>query len=268
MLVDSTKVPELDGALLQQPEMSKDGKLSRHHAARVQARDRYLERDEEDLDPDRRRAARSTGRRGRAKSTGSTRPATAAAGCCTLPVKDGKPAKGDDDLDAACAFIDIPGRRSHEYFPQLSADGNWLVWAATQRGHDHDIADYEIYLWEVGTPPETGGPSDARTPATIAGPTSSSRAGLRSAPRRMPRRRATPPHRPGDAAPCPPAHARIAVLGAGGFLGSHLVPALARRQARRSTPSIVTLRQARARPARRCAGSQARHRRSPGCSTS
>jgi len=29
------------------------------------------------------------------------------------------------------------------------------VWAATQRGHDHDIADYEIYLWEVGTPAST-----------------------------------------------------------------------------------------------------------------
>ena len=52
-------------------------------------------------------------------------------------------------------MIDIPGRRSHEYFPQLSADGKWLVWAATQRGHDHDIADYEIYLWEVGTGAET-----------------------------------------------------------------------------------------------------------------
>jgi hypothetical protein len=29
------------------------------------------------------------------------------------------------------------------------------VLAATQRGHDHDIADYEIYLWEVGTPADT-----------------------------------------------------------------------------------------------------------------
>ena len=28
------------------------------------------------------------------------------------------------------------------------------MWAATQRGHDHDIADYEIYLWEVGSPAE------------------------------------------------------------------------------------------------------------------
>jgi hypothetical protein len=65
-------------------------------------------------------------------------------------VKDGAPT-------AALAleqmrFIDIPGRRSHEYFPQLDRTGHWLVWAATQRGHDHDIADYEIYLWEVGSP--------------------------------------------------------------------------------------------------------------------
>jgi hypothetical protein len=51
-------------------------------------------------------------------------------------------------------FIDLPGRRSHEYFPQLSSDGHWLVWAATQRGHDHDIVDYEIYLWQVGHPAE------------------------------------------------------------------------------------------------------------------
>jgi Tol biopolymer transport system component len=51
-------------------------------------------------------------------------------------------------------FIDLPGRRSHEYFPQVSADGKWLVWAATQRGHDHDIADYEIYIWKIDSPKE------------------------------------------------------------------------------------------------------------------
>jgi hypothetical protein len=71
-----------------------------------------------------------------------------------LPVANGKPSKSDADLDAI-TLIDLPGRRSHEYFPQLSADGKWLVWAATQRGHDHDIADYEIYLWEVGTPADS-----------------------------------------------------------------------------------------------------------------
>ncbi len=66
------------------------------------------------------------------------------------PISDGKPAKelSDDEL----VFMDLPGRRSHEYFPKLSGDGKWLVWGATQRGHDHDTADYEIYIWEVGTP--------------------------------------------------------------------------------------------------------------------
>ena len=49
-------------------------------------------------------------------------------------------------------FMDLPGRYSHEYFPRLSRDGKWLVWAASAEGHEHDIADYEIFLWQVGTP--------------------------------------------------------------------------------------------------------------------
>lgn len=49
-------------------------------------------------------------------------------------------------------WVDLPGRRSHEYFPQVSRNGHWLVWCATDRGHDHDIADYEVYLWRIGTP--------------------------------------------------------------------------------------------------------------------
>jgi hypothetical protein len=70
-----------------------------------------------------------------------------------MPVSSGKAIRefSDDEL----SFMDLPGRRSHEYFPELSADGHWMVWGVTQRGHDHDIADYEIYLWEVGTPPDT-----------------------------------------------------------------------------------------------------------------
>lgn len=51
-------------------------------------------------------------------------------------------------------FMDIPGRRSHEYFPRLSPKGDYLIWGATQRGHDHDLADYENYLWKIGDPPE------------------------------------------------------------------------------------------------------------------
>jgi len=49
-------------------------------------------------------------------------------------------------------FMDLPGRYSHEYFPRLSRDGKWLVWGASAEGHEHDIADYEIFLWKVGTP--------------------------------------------------------------------------------------------------------------------
>ena len=49
-------------------------------------------------------------------------------------------------------FMDLPGRYSHEYFPRLSADGKWLVWAAAAEGHEPDVVDYEIFLWKVGTP--------------------------------------------------------------------------------------------------------------------
>jgi hypothetical protein len=68
------------------------------------------------------------------------------------PIKEGAPTS-TLSLEQT-RFVDIPGRRSHEYFPQLDQTGKWLVWAATQRGHDHDIADYEIYIWEVGAPSE------------------------------------------------------------------------------------------------------------------
>jgi hypothetical protein len=49
-------------------------------------------------------------------------------------------------------FMDLPGRYSHEYFPRLSSDGKWMVWAATAEGHEPDVVDYEIFLWKVGTP--------------------------------------------------------------------------------------------------------------------
>ena len=55
----------------------------------------------------------------------------------------------------AAKLMDLPGRRSHEYFPRVSSDGKWLVWGATAKGHDHDIYDYELYLWQIGTPAKT-----------------------------------------------------------------------------------------------------------------
>lgn len=69
-------------------------------------------------------------------------------------VKDGKPVEkiGFFGIPQAVKMMDLPGRRSHEYFPKVSPDGKWLVWGATDKGHDHDIYDYELYLWEIGKP--------------------------------------------------------------------------------------------------------------------
>ncbi len=49
-------------------------------------------------------------------------------------------------------FLDLPGEFSHEYFPRLSRDGRWLIFGASAGGHEHDLADYEIFLWQVGQP--------------------------------------------------------------------------------------------------------------------
>ena len=61
-------------------------------------------------------------------------------------------------------LIDLPGQISHEYFPRVVRDSRgspendarrWLVWGATAEGHEHDRADYEIFVWELGTPWES-----------------------------------------------------------------------------------------------------------------
>ncbi len=153
LLVDSAKVPELDAALMQQPEMSKDGKY-----IAITLRGSKRETGIWDI------AGKKWNRTGEGCQINWTPSGdeiywmhpTGNGGSRVLhmAIEDGKPTKTDADADSI-TLIDIPGRRSHEYFPQLSADGRWLVWAATQRGHDHDIADYEIYLWKVGAPPET-----------------------------------------------------------------------------------------------------------------
>jgi dipeptidyl aminopeptidase/acylaminoacyl peptidase len=49
-------------------------------------------------------------------------------------------------------FMDLPGAYSHEYFPRVSNDGRWLVWGAAASGHEHDRADYEIFVWQVDRP--------------------------------------------------------------------------------------------------------------------
>lgn len=52
-------------------------------------------------------------------------------------------------------LIDLPGEYSHEYFPRVTADGQWLVWGASAGGHEHDRADYEIFVWRIGDPWES-----------------------------------------------------------------------------------------------------------------
>lgn len=51
-------------------------------------------------------------------------------------------------------WLDMPGFWSHEYFPRVSNDGSLLVFGAARKGHEHDTADYEIFLWHIGDPPE------------------------------------------------------------------------------------------------------------------
>jgi hypothetical protein len=49
-------------------------------------------------------------------------------------------------------WLDLPEPFSHEYFPRMSRDGRYLVLGASTGGHEHDLADYEIFLWRIGTP--------------------------------------------------------------------------------------------------------------------
>jgi hypothetical protein len=153
LLVDSSAVSELDSALVQQPEMSKDGRY-----IAITLRGSKRETGIWDL---KKKTWTRTGEGCQINWAPSGEEIywvhpTGNGGSRVLhmAVNAGKPAKSDAEADEL-TLVDIPGRRSHEYFPQLSADGKWLVWAATQRGHDHDIADYEIYLWNVGADPQT-----------------------------------------------------------------------------------------------------------------
>lgn len=153
-LLDGASVKSLDGAELQQPELSPDG-----HFIAITLRGARRETGIWSLD---KKTWTQTGLGCQINwaPDGQTiywmnPTGNGGSEVFRMPIVDGlPPAKtpGDDEL----RFMDMPGRRSHEYFPQLSRDGKWLVWGITQRGHDHDIADYEIYLWEVGTPPATG----------------------------------------------------------------------------------------------------------------
>ncbi|THB79920.1 MAG: hypothetical protein D6B25_00070 [Desulfobulbaceae bacterium] len=52
-------------------------------------------------------------------------------------------------------MLDLEGEFSHEYFPKTSNDNTHLVFAASRsKGeHEHDQADYEIFLWPIDSDP-------------------------------------------------------------------------------------------------------------------
>jgi len=60
----------------------------------------------------------------------------------------------DPDGTNVRTLLDMPGYWSHEYFPRVSNTGDLLVFGAARKGHEHDTADYEIFLWRIGDPPE------------------------------------------------------------------------------------------------------------------
>lgn len=151
LIMDSEGVNELDGALLQQPELSKDGKY-----LAITLRGSKRETGLWDIE---KQKWTQTGLGCQINWTPDQTgiywvhpTGNGGSRILQMPIKAGEPPK-DPSLDDL-QLMDLPGRRSHEYFPELSTDGKWLVWAATQRGHDHDTADYEIYLWQVGSAPE------------------------------------------------------------------------------------------------------------------
>ncbi|MEA1889887.1 MAG: hypothetical protein U9N50_08935 [Pseudomonadota bacterium] len=61
----------------------------------------------------------------------------------------------DPETRKTSKWLDMPGEYSHEYFPKLSNNEEYLVFGASKEGHEHDSADYEIFLWQVGTAAET-----------------------------------------------------------------------------------------------------------------
>jgi hypothetical protein len=151
-IMDSAGVEALDGAQLQQPEMSRDGRF-------IAITLRGAKRETGIWDVEKKKW-RQTGLGCQVNWTPDgaqiywvNPTGNGGSEVFHMPIKNGKPPK--ELTDDAMRFMDVPGRRSHEYFPQLSSDGQWMVWGVTQRGHDHDIADYEIYLWHVGDSPES-----------------------------------------------------------------------------------------------------------------
>ncbi len=60
--------------------------------------------------------------------------------------------KVDPDTLQRTVWFDSPSAYSHEYFPKVGNRGEFLVYGASTGDHEHDRADYEIFLWRIGSP--------------------------------------------------------------------------------------------------------------------
>ncbi len=62
----------------------------------------------------------------------------------------------DEHVSGRVVLLDAEEPWSHEYFPRFAEGGRWLVYGASQGGHEQDSEDYEIFLWDsadTNTPP-------------------------------------------------------------------------------------------------------------------
>ena len=59
----------------------------------------------------------------------------------------------DPDTLESSLLIDLDGEFNHEYWPKDSNNGEYMVFGASRspKEHEHDVADYEIFLWQVGS---------------------------------------------------------------------------------------------------------------------
>ncbi len=55
----------------------------------------------------------------------------------------------DEHASGRVVLLDAEDPWSHEYFPRFSEGGRWLVYGASQGGHEQDSADYEIFLYDT-----------------------------------------------------------------------------------------------------------------------
>ncbi len=51
-------------------------------------------------------------------------------------------------------LFDFNDSYSHIYFPKDSNDGRYMVFGGSAGGHEHDTADYEIFLWDMSKSPD------------------------------------------------------------------------------------------------------------------